>query len=69
MGDCYFLSAISALSEIPERIHKVFLGQYSDWPLEDMMEKCTKCGIFCVNMLDNGVMKEFIVDNMFVKYD
>jgi hypothetical protein len=60
---------MSALSEITERIHTVFLGKYTDRPLKDMMEKCTTCGIFCVNMLDNGEMKEFLVDNKFAIYD
>jgi hypothetical protein len=56
------------LSECPERIYKIFQGKNTDWPLEDLFEKSVKHGIFSVNMVDNGVMKEFILDNKFVKY-
>ena len=52
LGNCYFLSVLSVLTEVPERIEKLFA-------LDQMNDE----GIFSVMMYKNGVQQEVVVDN------
>ena len=52
MGDCYFLSALSVISERPEEIKKMFVSH-----------KVNDQGIFAVNMYKNGQHTQIILDN------
>jgi calpain-15 len=54
LGDCYFLSALSAIAEFPHRIQKLFDTQEYE-----------ASGCYIVSMLDTGVFKDFIVDDYF----
>jgi hypothetical protein len=53
LGDCYFLSAISAIAENPERIRKIFLTR-----------DVQKSGCYCVALCINGVWEEVIIDDL-----
>lgn len=52
LGDCYFLSAISAVAEFPKRIARLFVSK-----------KVPKCGAYCVNLCVNGIWQDIIVDD------
>lgn len=56
LGDCYFLSAISALAEHPDRI----------WSLFNYEQKLNGNGYFKVNVYLNGILNVIIVDDYFV---
>jgi calpain-15 len=54
LGNCYFLSALSALSEFPHRIQRCFDSQDFE-----------PSGYYIVYMCDLGEIKPFIVDSFF----
>eukprot|EP00359_Climacostomum_virens_P011706 CAMPEP_0204909838 /NCGR_PEP_ID=MMETSP1397-20131031/8468_1 /ASSEMBLY_ACC=CAM_ASM_000891 /TAXON_ID=49980 /ORGANISM="Climacostomum Climacostomum virens, Strain Stock W-24" /LENGTH=563 /DNA_ID=CAMNT_0052079783 /DNA_START=101 /DNA_END=1792 /DNA_ORIENTATION=- len=54
LGDCYFLSALSALAEYPHRIKRLFDTQDYE-----------AAGAYVVYMCDLGAIKPFIVDDYF----
>jgi len=54
LGDCYFLSAVAAISEYPDRIKRIFLTRTPN-----------KCGIYCVALCINGIWEEVIMDELF----
>jgi calpain-15 len=54
LGDCYFLSALSAIAEFPHRIQKLF--DTKDYE---------PAGVYIVSMLETGVIKDHIVDDYF----
>lgn len=54
IGNCWFLSAIAALSEIPGRIERVFVSQKNE---------LSKNGIYAVNFWTLGVPHTVIVDD------
>jgi calpain-15 len=53
LGDCYFLSSISALAERPSRIKKIFLSR-----------DVQPTGCYCVALCVNGVWEEVIIDDL-----
>jgi calpain-15 len=57
LGDCYFLSAISAIAEKESRIKKLFLQR-----------TVSKSGAYCVALCLNGMWEEVIVDDLFPCY-
>ena len=54
LGDCYFLSAISAIAEKENRIRRIFLQR-----------NVTKSGAYCVALCLNGMWEEVVVDDFF----
>jgi calpain-15 len=54
LGDCYFLSALSAIAEFPHRIQMLF--DTKDYE---------PAGCYIVSMLETGVIKDHIVDDYF----
>ena len=52
LGDCYFLSVLSVLSEKPQRIRNLFLS-----------DKQNKWGIYGMRICKNGEWKEVVVDD------
>lgn len=54
LGDCYFLSSIAALAEVPDRIRKMF-GKTDINPN----------GFYMVHVNLNGICREVIVDDYF----
>lgn len=54
LGDCYFLSAISAIAENENRIKRIFLQR-----------QVTKSGAYCVALCLNGMWEEVVVDDYF----
>ena len=54
MGNCYFLSALSAIAEFPKRIADLFLTK-----------EANKAGCYAMRFIVNGEYKEVIVDDYF----
>ena len=54
LGDCYFLSILSALAEVPSRIKKLFVS-----------ERTNEFGVFAVVLKKNGEIKEVVMDEYF----
>ena len=54
LGDCYFLSAISAIAEKEDRIKKIFLQR-----------EISRSGAYCVALCLNGIWEEVIIDEFF----
>jgi len=54
LGDCYFLSCLSALAERPKLIKRLF-----------MTEQPNEVGCYAVWLNDNGEWKNFIIDDYF----
>lgn len=54
LGDCYFLSSISALAEFPERVERLLISK----------EKNDK-GCYCVALNINGDWREIYLDDYF----
>lgn len=54
LGDCYFLSTLSALAEHPERIRKIFVVQ-----------EANEQGVYAIKICDMGEWKTIIVDDYF----
>ena len=52
LGDCYFLSVLSVLSEVPTRITKLFLN-----------DKQNNLGVYGLKICKNGEWKEVVVDD------
>ena len=52
LGDCYFLSSLSVLSEYPKRIKKLF-----------MQDKQNNFGVYAVKICKNGEWKEVLLDD------
>ena len=52
LGDCYFLSNLSALSKVPANIHKMFITQ-----------KINKAGIYLLSYYQNGIEYPVILDD------
>ena len=54
LGDCYFLSALSAMAEFPQRIQRLFeTSEYEP------------SGCYKVKIMDMGVWKEYVLDDYF----
>jgi calpain-15 len=53
LGDCAFLSAISALAVYPELIKKLFINKNK-----------SECGLYGLNIIWKGVKTEVIVDDL-----
>ena len=53
LADCYFLSAVSALAEVPGRIESLF-----------NTKTVNKAGIYSLNLFVNGKVQEVIVDDL-----
>lgn len=54
IGDCYWLSAISAVSEFKDRIRRVMISQDT-----------SKSGVYCVTLCINGIWQDIIIDDHF----
>ena len=54
LGDCYFLSSISAVAEYPSRIKKIFISQ-----------KINDYGIYCIKLCHFGEWQAVYVDDFF----
>ena len=54
LGDCYFLSTLSAIAEFPRRIEKCFDTQ-----------EYQPSGCYTVNIYDMGVQTDYIIDDFF----
>lgn len=54
LGDCYFLSSISALAEFPSRVERLLISK-----------KENKKGCYCVALNINGDWKEIFLDDYF----
>lgn len=54
LGDCYYLSTLSAIAEFPKRIEKLFDTQ-----------EFQPSGCYTVNICDMGVWTDFVVDDFF----
>ena len=54
LGDCYFLSTLSALAEIPDRISKLFKNK-----------EANPYGVYAVNVCEMGEWREIVVDSLF----
>jgi calpain-15 len=54
LGDCYFLSCLSALAERPHRIKEIFITQ-----------QVNEAGIYAVQLYINGEKKIVVVDDYF----
>ena len=52
LGDCYFLSVLSVLSEVPSRIKKLFVH-----------DKQNNLGVYGLRICKNGEWKEVVVDD------
>ena len=52
LGDCYFLSVLSVLTEKPTRITKLFLT-----------DKQNNLGVYGIRICKNGEWKEVVVDD------
>ena len=51
LGDCYFLAALSALAEHPQRIKALFGSEF------------TRSGIMQINFYEKGEKKTFVIDD------
>lgn len=54
LGDCYYLSAISSIAEMPERITRLFYSK-----------DVNKSGVYCVTLCITGIWEEIIIDDLF----
>lgn len=54
LGDCYFLSILSALAEVPDRITKLFIT-----------DRFSEDGLYAVVVKKNGETKEVVIDDYF----
>lgn len=54
LGDCYFLSSLSAIAEHPNRLKRIFMNH-----------KYQKNGCYCVSLCVMGVWEEIIIDDFF----
>jgi len=54
LGDCYFLSALSAIAEHTERIKRIFLQR-----------EVNETGVYCVGFYLNGTFEEVVIDDQF----
>ena len=54
LGDCYFLSVLSVLAEVPHRIQRLFIT-----------DRTNEYGIYAIQMQKNGELKEVVVDEFF----
>lgn len=54
LGDCYFLSCLSAIAEDPERIKRIFITQETN-----------EAGIYAVQLYINGEPRVVVVDDYF----
>ncbi|CAD8190588.1 unnamed protein product [Paramecium pentaurelia] len=52
LGDCYFLSSLSALAEIPQQVQKLFRHQ-----------EYQQNGLYGIFMCNNGILQECVVDD------
>lgn len=57
LGDCYFLSSISAISENPHRIERLFLTK-----------NYNKEGMYSIGLCIDGIFTEVIVDDLIPCY-
>ena len=55
LGDCYFLSALAALSEEPEIIRGLFKGR----------QRYNRQGVYKVTLRVDGIVRDVIVDDYF----
>jgi Calpain family cysteine protease len=53
LGNCYFLAAIAAIAEFPNRIKRLFLSR-----------NVTRTGAYCVTICVNGIWEEIILDDL-----
>jgi len=56
LGDCWFMSAASAIAELPGRMEEVFLNQIDDNSLN-------KAGVYAMNLYTLGVPHTVVVDD------
>ena len=54
LGDCYFLSILSVLAEVPNRIKKLFVTS-----------KINEFGVYAVTLKKNGESREVVLDDYF----
>lgn len=54
LGDCYFLSVLSVLSEKPKRITSLF-----------KTKEANKYGAYCMRICKNGQWRDVVVDDSF----
>lgn len=54
LGDCYFLSALSALAEDPQRIRDLFLTEQTNY-----------AGCYAIRLFVNGEPRTVAIDDMF----
>ena len=55
LGDCYFLSSLSSLAELPQRIRKLFISKKVNETV----------GAFCVNICHEGEWRAVYIDDYF----
>lgn len=54
LGDCYFLSVLSVLSEDPQRIKRLF-----------KTDRMSNEGVYCIEICKNGTWREVVIDDYF----
>ncbi len=54
LGDCYFLAAIAAIAEYPQRLERIFL-----------VNRHNREGVYVVAMCINGVWQDVVMDDLF----
>lgn len=60
LGDCWFISAISVLGKVAQRLEGLFnLPEKGGW------KACIEHGVYSVRFFDNGVWREIVVDDYF----
>lgn len=57
LGNCYFLSALSAMAEFPDRIKRIFASATTN-----------QSGCYAANFCLNGSFKEILVDDLLPCY-
>jgi hypothetical protein len=58
LGDCYFLSSIAALAEVPDRIRKIFGST-----------EMNPNGFYMAHINVSGICREVVVDDYFPVYE
>ncbi len=54
LGDCYFLSVLSVLAEVPHRIMRMFITDVTN-----------EFGVYAVKLTKNGEAREVVIDDYF----
>lgn len=58
IGNCYFMAAIAALAENPQRVQRLFISR-----------DVSPFGCYCLNVCDEGLWKSIIIDDLVPCYN